>query len=83
VTIPPRFAEPNAALHAFPDEIERDFVAANTWLKPEMMAVSCQERKLRDIRICFGRDLPPRPCGTNEDEARLCPRDRVALSPPD
>ncbi len=82
VTIPPRFADPDQWLKASPDEIERDFVTANAWLKPEMMAVACRGQELLDIRICFTRDLAPRPCGPNEDEKRLCRRDTLELRPP-
>lgn len=82
VTIPPRFADPDQWLKASPDEIERDFVAANAWLKPEMMAVACRGQELLDVRICFTRDLAPRPCGANEDEKRLCRRDTLDLRPP-
>jgi ribonuclease T2 len=81
VRIPSRYADPATRLEASPDEIERDFVAANPWLKPDMMAVACRGEDLLDVRFCFGRDLAPRPCGANEDEKRLCRQDTVSLRP--
>jgi ribonuclease T2 len=62
-------------------EIENAFVAANPWLKPDMMSVSCRGENLLDVRICFGRDLFPRACGANEDEKRLCRSDQIAVPP--
>ena len=82
VTIPARFADPAAWMRTSPDAIERDFVASNAWLKPEMMAVACRGQELLDIRFCFGRDLLPRSCGANEDQKRLCRRDTLTLRPP-
>ena len=81
VRIPSRYADPATRLEASPDEIERDFVAANPWLKPDMMAVACRGEDLLDVRFCFGRDLAPRPCGANEGEKRLCRQDTVSLRP--
>jgi ribonuclease T2 len=61
------------------DEIESEFASANPWLKPEMMSVSCRGEDLLDVRVCFGRDLFPRRCGTNESEKRLCPSSKIAV----
>jgi ribonuclease T2 len=63
------------------DEIESAFQSANSWLKPEMMSVSCRGESLLDVRICFGRDLFPRACGPNEDEKRLCRSDQISVPP--
>src|SRR5262249_1048125 len=63
------------------DEIKSAFESANPWLKPEMIAVSCRGDNLLDVRICFGRDLFPLACGANEDEARLCRIDNIAVPP--
>ncbi len=79
--IPARYAEPHRAFSLSPQNIERDFAAANPWLKPETMAVTCRNRKLFDIRICFNRDLSPRACGRNEDQQRLCPIGNIAVPP--
>lgn len=40
-----------------PSEIERQFIEINSGLTAEMMAVSCRDKLLRDVRICFSRDL--------------------------
>lgn len=81
VEIPARYAEPHRTFSLSPQNIERDFAAANPWLKTEMMAVTCRDRKLFDIRICFNRDLSPRACGRSEDQQRLCPIGTIAVTP--
>ena len=63
------------------EEIEREFAAANPWLKPEMFSVSCRGADLLDIRVCFGRDLFPRSCGVNEDQTRLCRASKIEVPP--
>lgn len=72
VRIPARFSGPNAEASLSPRVIEQDFLAANDWLRPDMITVTCRGRSFLDVRICFGKDLLPTPCGINEDEKRLC-----------
>jgi ribonuclease T2 len=81
VSVPERVLASDAQGLLSPDEIERAFASANSWLKPEMIAVSCKGQDLIDIRVCFGRDLFPRACGANEDEKRLCPAGKIAVPP--
>jgi ribonuclease T2 len=81
VSVPPRLLGREADHLNSPDEIESTFLAANAWLKPEMIAVTCRRRNLLDIRVCFGRELFPRACGVNEDQKRLCPLGKIAVPP--
>lgn len=81
VSVPPRFLAPGAARLVSPEGIEREFLGANPWLKPEMISVTCRRANLLDIRVCFGRDLFPRSCGVNEDQRRLCPASKIAVPP--
>jgi ribonuclease T2 len=81
VDVPEQFLMPGADRHLSPDDIEREFLAANSWLKPEMISITCRKQNLIDIRVCFGRDLFPRACGTNEDPKRLCPVPSIAIPP--
>jgi ribonuclease I len=62
-------------------QIERQFTAANPWLKPEMISISCRGTNLLDIRVCFGRDLFPRSCGPNEEQRRLCSSSQIIVPP--
>lgn len=45
-----------------------------------MIAVTCRREALRDVRICFGRDLFPMGCGKNE-ETRVCRAGDLSVSP--
>jgi ribonuclease T2 len=81
IAVPPEFKATDAALQLSASEIERDFLAANLWLKPEMISITCRKGKLLDVRVCFGRDLAPRNCGANEDQGRLCSAGAIAVPP--
>jgi ribonuclease T2 len=81
IKVPERFRAPTAPSSLSADEIEQEFIAANPWLKPDMMAVSCRGPNFLDIRVCFGHDLFPQACGPNEDESRLCPASTIVVPP--
>ena len=53
-----------------PDELMREFVAANPKLKPDMIAVQCggPGNRLKEVRICFDKGGSFRACGRNEDQ---------------
>ncbi|HRJ68467.1 MAG TPA: ribonuclease T2 [Beijerinckiaceae bacterium] len=57
VTIPEEFTRPVRAFSTTPLEVERAFVAANRGLRSDMMSVQCNRNVLREVRICFTRDL--------------------------
>jgi ribonuclease T2 len=65
-----------------PEQIEEAFLGSNSWLKPEMVSVTCRKGAFLDVRICFGRDLSPRACGKNE-EKRICRAPKVTVPQPD
>jgi ribonuclease T2 len=81
IQVPGRLLSFDSGENASPEEIEREFLATNPWLSAETIAVTCRKRKLFDIRVCFGRDLFPRPCGANEDQKRLCPLSKIGIPP--
>ena len=81
VKIPERYKLPEQPLQVSPGEVVKDFTAANPGLKPEMIAVSCGGRRLRELRVCFGRDLKPRACGDNENARKLCSADDLVMPP--
>lgn len=78
VKIPQRFSGTEGRLSLTQQEIEDEFLKANSWLKPNMIVVSCRGQNLLDVRICFGRDLFPRACGPNE-ESRVCRATTVSV----
>jgi ribonuclease T2 len=82
IDVPERFEDPDIRRLLSPDEIESEFLAANDWLNADMIAVTCRGKNLLDIRVCFSRDLEPRECGVNENQARLCPAEEIAVPVP-
>ena len=52
-------AEP---LTVTPDEVEEAFVKANPGLPREAIAVTCDSRRLSEVRICMSKDLQFRAC---------------------
>lgn len=79
VRIPAAFQSISSYKTVSPTEVEAAFVAANPGLKPDGVAVTCDGRRLREVRICLTRDLGFRAC--DEVDRRACRADRVVLPP--
>ncbi len=79
VKIPDAYIEPKALLTVTPDEVEEAFVAANPGLARDAVAVTCDSRRLSEVRICLGKDLRFRACP--EIDARACRRDKIVMPP--
>lgn len=79
VRIPAAFQRIDNYVMVSPAEVEAAFVAANPGLKPDGVAVTCDGRRLREVRICMTRDLGFRAC--EEVDRRGCRADRVVLPP--
>lgn len=62
-----------------PDEVEEAFVRANPGLTREMIAVQCDNRRLREVRVCIGRDMNFTAC--QEIDRRACRRDSLVMPP--
>lgn len=45
--------------------IEEVFVKENTGLEPDMITVTCRDRRIQEVRICMSKDLDPVPCGAD------------------
>lgn len=82
VKIPARYLSPSKPIYVAPQQLERDFLKTNPKLTEDMIAVSCgRKRRLREIRICFNKDLTPTYCGDNENQKRLCRQKQVVMPP--
>ena len=81
VRVPERFLKLERTLNATPAGIERAFLSANPDLDADMVAITCGPERLREVRVCFSKDLEPTACGANEDQARLCDSARVRVPP--
>lgn len=62
-----------------PSEIEAAFVEANPGLPKTAIAVTCDQSRLQDVRICMTRDLKFRPC--SQVDAKACPLPRATIPP--
>jgi len=79
VKIPDAYLEPKEILSVTPDEVEEAFVKVNPGLTRDAIAVTCDSRRLGEVRICIGKDFRFRPCP--EIDARACRRDKVVMPP--
>jgi ribonuclease T2 len=79
VKIPDAYIDLKAPLTVTPDEVEEAFVAANPGLARDAIAVTCDRRRLSEVRICLGKELRFRACP--EIDARACRRDRIVMPP--
>lgn len=79
VKIPERYLNLQSVLTVSPGEVEENFLKANPGMTPDGITVSCDSRRLREIRICLTRDLGFRECG--ETKSRACRREQIVMPP--
>jgi len=79
VKIPEAYIEPQQPLTVSPDEVEEAFVQANPGLTHEGIAVTCDSRRLNEVRICLSKDFRFRDCV--EIDRRACRRDKLQMPP--
>jgi ribonuclease T2 len=77
--IPERFVEPAAMQTVAPGEITKEFLAANPGMTPGAISVTCDSRRLREIRVCLTKDFQFRDC--EEISRRSCSREKLAVPP--
>ncbi len=81
IKVPARFQNLQDYHTVSPAEIESAFLETNPALKPEMISIDCKDRRLRELRVCFTRDLQLRNCGMNEQQGRLCSSEKIVMPP--
>ena len=66
-----------------PDEVIKEFVAANPTLKPDMIAVECggPGNRLKEVRVCFDKVGNYQACGRNENQKKMCSAARMYIPP--
>jgi ribonuclease T2 len=79
VKIPPEFLEVKSELTVTPDDVEEAFTKANPGLSRGAIAVGCDNKRLREVRICMSRELGFRECA--EIDRRSCRRDKLVMPP--
>ena len=79
VVIPPEFRRLEGYRTLDPDDAEAAFLKANRSLPRDAVAVTCDKRYLREVRICMTKDLEFRSCP--EVDRRDCRLAKVVMPP--
>ena len=79
VKIPAEYLELANPKSVVPAEIEDAFIKANPGLSSSAIAVTCDSKRLSEVRICMSKDLQFRAC--EEIDRRACRRDKVVMPP--
>jgi ribonuclease T2 len=79
IKIPEQFLELSEHKMVTPDEVEEAFVSANPGLSASAISVSCDSRRLSEVRICISKELQFRAC--EEVDRRACRREKVVMPP--
>jgi ribonuclease T2 len=80
VKIPEAYLDPKTLLTVTPNEVEEAFIAANPGLTRDAVAVTCDRRRLSEVRLCVSKDeFQFHPCP--EIARRSCRRDRLVMPP--
>ena len=79
VKIPDEFLQLSEPKTIAPDDLEAAFIKANPGLSSSAIAVTCDSRRLSEVRICLSKDLQFRSC--DDIDRRACRRDQVLMPP--
>jgi ribonuclease T2 len=79
VKIPPEFLDVKSELTVTPDGVAEAFIKANPGLTRDGMAVGCDNKRLKEIRICMTRELGFQDCP--DVVRRTCKRDKLIMPP--
>jgi ribonuclease T2 len=79
VKIPEQFQDVTKYLAVTPGDVEKAFVDANPGLSQDAIAVTCDHRRLSEVRICMSKDLRFRDCP--EVDRRSCRSEKVMMPP--
>jgi ribonuclease T2 len=77
VKIPAEYLEAKSPREVAPAEIENAFIAANPGLSPGAISVTCDSKRVNEVRVCLTRELQFRDCA--ELERRSCQRPKLAM----
>lgn len=79
VQVPAQFRRLEDYLTVRPAEVEKAFLGANASMPADGIAVTCDKRYLREVRICLTKDLKFRSCP--EIDRRDCRIDKAVMPP--
>ncbi|MDI4236277.1 ribonuclease T2 [Bradyrhizobium sp. 31Argb] len=79
VKIPEEFLQLSEPKTVAPGEIEEAFIKSNPGLSSSAISVTCDSKRLSEVRICMSKDMQFRAC--EETDRRACRRDQVVMPP--
>jgi ribonuclease T2 len=79
VKIPEEFLQLSEPKTIAPGDIEEAFIKVNPGLSSSAISVTCDSRRLSEVRVCLSKDLQFRSC--EEIDRRACRRDEVVMPP--
>ena len=79
VNIPDRFRRIETHQSVDPDDVEKAFIDSNPSMTEAGVAVTCDRRYLREVRICMTKALEFRECP--EVDRRSCQASKVVMPP--
>ncbi len=77
--IPDAYIDPTTMLTVSPREITEAFIAANPGMPPKAISLTCDSKRLREIRVCMTKDFRFRDC--EEMSRRSCSREKLVMPP--
>jgi len=77
VKIPTDYLELGKPITVTPKEVAEAFVKANPGLSRAAMAVSCDSKRLTEVRVCLGKDFSFHDCA--EIARRTCRLGKIAM----
>ena len=79
VNIPPQYSDLESELTVNPDDVRNEFVKVNPKLVTGAISIDCDKQRLREVRICFDKDLGFRDCP--QVVRQTCRRDGIIMPP--
>ncbi len=79
VRVPPALQKLETGRSASPAALEKAFMAANPGLEKDAIAVTCERKRIQEVRICLSKDLQFRAC--REVDNQSCPLNTIDIPP--
>ena len=77
VKIPPDYLELSKPISVPPDQVAEAFIRANPGLPRSAMTVSCDGKRLTEVRVCLGKDMSFHDCP--EIAHRTCRAGKISM----
>jgi len=79
VAVPAAYRDIGDYLTVAPGEVERNFLSSNNAMSAQGVAITCDDRYLREVRICLTKDLAFRTCPAVD--RRACTLKKAVMPP--